>query len=102
MQVPQLVINILNLEFYQSQVRKFYVVKVGRRLGIYITWVECESQMVGFHETICKSFKTLQEAETYVSTIELVLCSDWKFYASSRKVGFLDFKLHIVRNLGRI
>lgn len=55
------------------QVRKFYVV---RRPRIYTAWVECESQVVGFHGVIYKSFKSLQEAKTYVSNIESVLHSD--------------------------
>lgn len=55
------------------QIRKFYVV---RRPNIYITWAECESQVVGFHGVIYKSFKPLREAKTYVSIIKLVLHND--------------------------
>ncbi len=85
-----------------SQVMKFYVVRIGRKPRIYTIWAECESRVIGFHTTIYKSFKTLQKPNTYVTTIESVLHSDRRFYASSREVGLLDFKLHLVRNLGRI
>jgi viroplasmin and RNaseH domain-containing protein len=77
-------------------------VRVKRRPRIYTIWAKCESQVVGFHKALYKSFKTLQEANIYVSTIESILYSDWRFYASSREVGLLDFKLHLIRNLGRI
>ena len=42
---------------------KFYVVKNGRKVGIFSTWEECQKQVVGFKGAIYKSFKTKDEAE---------------------------------------
>ncbi len=45
---------------------KFYVVKNGKKPGIYNTWEECKSQVYGYPGAIYKSFKTLDEANEYM------------------------------------
>jgi viroplasmin and RNaseH domain-containing protein len=44
---------------------------VEKRHGIYTTWIECESQVVGFHGTLCKSLRTLRKVKAYVNTNSL-------------------------------
>lgn len=44
-------------------IQKCYVVWVGRTPGIYETWDECKSEVVGFPEARCKGFSTLEQAE---------------------------------------
>lgn len=44
---------------------KYYVVKNGKKPGIYKEWKECEEQVKGFPNAIFKSFKNLEEAEEY-------------------------------------
>lgn len=44
---------------------KFYVVKKGRKPGIYESWTECEEQIKGFSGAIFKGFPTLQDAENF-------------------------------------
>ena len=46
---------------------KFYGVKVGRKLGAYTTWAECEKQVKGFNGALFKSFPTHADAQDYVS-----------------------------------
>lgn len=46
---------------------KFYAVKSGRQTGIFRTWSECEQQVKGYKCAVYKSFKTLQEAEQFLS-----------------------------------
>ena len=43
--------------------KKFYVVFKGRKVGIFKTWKECESQVFGFQGAQYKSFLTLEEAQ---------------------------------------
>lgn len=46
--------------------QKFYAVKIGRISGIYETWNDCRKQTEGFPGAIYKSFKTKEEAETFL------------------------------------
>lgn len=41
---------------------KYYVVRNGRKNGIYRTWNECKAQVDGFQCAVYKSFKTEEEA----------------------------------------
>ncbi|KAJ1442558.1 Ribosomal protein L9/RNase H1, N-terminal [Sesbania bispinosa] len=45
-----------------SRSGKFYVVFVGRQPGIYGSWEECESQVLGYSGNKHQSFKSLEEA----------------------------------------
>ena len=45
---------------------KLYAVAAGRAPGIYSTWAECERQVKGFSGAKFKSFKTRDEAVTFV------------------------------------
>lgn len=44
----------------------YYVVKIGRKPGIYNTWAEAEKYVTGYSGAKYKSFKTLLEAETWL------------------------------------
>jgi ribonuclease HI len=43
--------------------KKFYVVWVGAKPGIYQTWDECQKQVIGFKDSKYKSYPTKIEAE---------------------------------------
>jgi len=43
----------------------YYVVKRGRKPGIYKTWLECKSQVDGFKNPLFKKFGTFAEANTF-------------------------------------
>ena len=45
---------------------KFYAVKKGKIPGIYNSWDDCKKMVDGFPGAVYKSFKTLEEAETFV------------------------------------
>ena len=47
--------------------KNYYAVKKGRIPGIYKTWAECKAQVDGFSGATYKGFKTLAEAEQYMS-----------------------------------
>ncbi|MCR4779162.1 MAG: ribonuclease H family protein [Lachnospiraceae bacterium] len=49
---------------------KFYAVRNGRKSGIYKTWDECKEQVDGFAGARYKSFKTLKEAQDFLSGID--------------------------------
>ena len=47
--------------------KKYYVVKVGKSVGIYNNWEDCKKQVTGFSGAIYKSFPTLEEAKEYLN-----------------------------------
>lgn len=47
--------------------KKYYVVKVGKSVGIYNNWEDCKKQVTGFLGAIYKSFQTLEEAKEYLN-----------------------------------
>ena len=47
-------------------VKKYYAVRVGRNVGIYTTWADCEAQVKGYSGAQYKSFPTKEEAENFV------------------------------------
>ena len=44
----------------------YYAVKSGRKVGVFLTWSECEEQVKGFKGAEYKKFNTLDEAENFV------------------------------------
>lgn len=50
-----------------SKKTKFYAVKNGKKPGIYYTWEECLVQVDGYPNAIYKSFKTLDEANEFLT-----------------------------------
>ena len=46
--------------------KKYYAVKVGKVPGIYLTWDECSSQVIGFKGAKYKSFPTIEEAQAFI------------------------------------
>lgn len=49
---------------------KFYAVKIGRNPGIYKTWAECQRETSGFSGAKFHSFKTIEEANSYMNEEE--------------------------------
>lgn len=45
--------------------KNFYVVKKGKKPGIYRTWEQCKAQVDGFPGAIFKGFATQEEADAY-------------------------------------
>lgn len=43
--------------------KKYYVVWIGNKPGIYNTWEDCQKQINGFEDAKYKSFETIEEAE---------------------------------------
>ena len=46
---------------------KYYGVRIGRNPGIYTDWNDCKNSVTGFKGAQFKGFKTLKEADDYVS-----------------------------------
>lgn len=49
---------------------KYYAVKKGRNPGIYTSWDSCLEEVKGFSGAIYKSFKTLEEANEFMTGIK--------------------------------
>lgn len=47
--------------------KKIYAVKVGRQVGLFSTWAECEAQVKGFQGAKFKGFSSKEEAEEWLS-----------------------------------
>ncbi|HEN9012873.1 TPA: viroplasmin family protein [Streptococcus agalactiae] len=45
---------------------KYYAVKKGRQIGVFLTWEECKEQVDHYKEPLYKSFNTVEEAESYI------------------------------------
>jgi len=45
--------------------KNFYVVKVGRKPGVYLNWSDCEKQVKGFKGALFKGFNSESDAEEY-------------------------------------
>lgn len=46
---------------------KYYAVKVGARTGVFMSWEECQKAVDGFPNAKFKKFRSLEEAERFVS-----------------------------------
>ena len=46
---------------------KYYAVKKGRKIGIYLSWDDCKEQVDGFEGAEYKSFSDIIEAEAYLT-----------------------------------
>lgn len=51
--------------------KSFYAVKTGRKTGIFLTWPECQEQVVGFQGAVYKGFKKEQDALDYLDGKEV-------------------------------
>lgn len=59
---------------------KYYAVRKGRKPGIYTDWETCKKQVHGFGDAQYKSFKTLDEANSYLKgSVGKVIQSDDNF-----------------------
>lgn len=60
------------LEFseFDENIRKYYAVQRGGRLGIYVSWEECKRLVMRFSRCQYKGFRTLTEAERYLGMKE--------------------------------
>ena len=50
---------------------KYYAVAVGRKIGIFTSWEETKTYVLGFPKAKYKSFTTLLEAEKYLQEIKV-------------------------------
>jgi hypothetical protein len=57
----------MSAEARQSSHRTFYGVRVGRKPGIYLSWPDCEAQVLGFSGASYKGFDGLLEARLWVA-----------------------------------
>jgi len=47
---------------------KFYAVAIGRNTGIFSTWAECQTQVMGFSNAKFKSFSNVEEAKSFIAS----------------------------------
>lgn len=48
--------------------KKYYAVKKGKTPGIYFDWESCKTQVDGFPGAVYKSFRSVEEAEAFISS----------------------------------
>ena len=46
---------------------KYYAVKKGKVPGIYLNWNDCKAMVDGYQGAVYKSFKTIEEAEKFIT-----------------------------------
>ncbi len=72
---------------------KIYVVKNGKKPGIYNTWDECKEQVDGFKGAVYKSFNNRTDAEDFLNDKEVVVSNirayvDGSFNATTNEYSF--------------
>lgn len=55
---------------------KYYAVRVGARTGVFMSWEECQKAVHGFPNAKFKKFRSLEEAERFVSGDEQPIKED--------------------------
>lgn len=51
---------------------KYYAVKKGKVPGIYLSWNDCKAMVDGYPGTVYKSFKTIEEAEKFITGEKII------------------------------
>lgn len=51
---------------YRKSYMKYYAVRVGRIIGIYFLWKDCEAQTKGFPGSEFKAFTSIMDAVEYI------------------------------------
>lgn len=75
--------------------KKYYAVKNGYTTGIFETWTECEKQVKGFSGAEYKSFKTKEEAKSYLEMNPI----DNLVKDAKRCVAYIDGSFNKVKQL---
>lgn len=70
--------------------QKYYAVKVGRIPGIYKSWDDCKKQTEGFSDAIYKSFKTKEEAESFLENSIDGLSKQTGVACQSKAIAYVD------------
>ena len=47
--------------------KKYYAVKKGRKAGVYLTWPECQKQVIGYKGAVYKSFDNMEDAYGFLN-----------------------------------
>jgi ribonuclease HI len=58
--------------------KKFYAVRVGKKVGVYTTWAECQQYTKGVSGASFKSFTTMEEAKDFINPKSTHTFSDEK------------------------
>ena len=70
---------------------KIYAVKQGNSTGIFNTWAECKTAIEGYSGAVYKSFESIEEAEAFLSDIDIVMNNDiLPRVAECKVVAFTD------------
>lgn len=85
---------------------KFYAVRIGRTPGIYMSWEDCRKMVDGYPKAEYKSFKTEEEAFSYLHPKEDMYASkkeditedyafvDGSYNAMTKTYGYGGFLVH--------
>ena len=56
----------------EGMAKKYYVVKVGKTPGIYLTWNDCKAMVDGYPGAVYKGFENLLDAENFLHGTQAV------------------------------
>ncbi|WP_297012085.1 ribonuclease H family protein [uncultured Dialister sp.] len=56
---------MIRKNFKTSAKKKYYIVKKGKKPGVYYNWPDCQKQVQGFPGAVYKGFVTREEAEAW-------------------------------------
>lgn len=67
-----------------AQKKKYYAVRQGKNVGVFLTWDECKKQVMGYSGAEYKSFLTEEEAKAYIKREEV------RTTASGGAIAYVD------------
>ncbi|SMC88257.1 viroplasmin family protein [Sporomusa malonica] len=67
--------------------QKYYGVKVGRKVGVYKTWSECQKQVIGYPGALFKSFLSELEAREYINGVTAAMSTTVTINANDKHTG---------------
>lgn len=68
----------------------YYAVKEGRKVGIYDTWAECESQVKGYSGAVYKKFPTYEEAMGFIDEEERLEKKEILEIGKNEMIAYVD------------
>lgn len=75
--------------------KKYYAVRAGRKTGVFETWDQCKSQVMGFSGASYKSFPTREEAEAFALGNSAETKTGSPLSGENTAVAYVDGSYHV-------
>lgn len=69
---------------------KYYAVRIGRNPGIYNTWDECKTQVIGYKNAVYKKFNSYDEAMDFMDELDNMEIKTHDKLANDEIIAYVD------------